>query len=372
MTGTKHYFTSEGLLANVQDLPKDQRARSLPASHSCNGNVESNAAINGNHDGQATEPIDHPAVNGVRKAVSVSVPLRPTPAYRPTRKLRIITIGAGFSGLIFAHKLRYEQPEMEQLVSNTIFEARHEVGGTWLVNSYPGVQCDVPSHIYAFPFDPSPDWSRFYSTGPEIQEYMVRTVKKWNLDRDVQFNTRVTGLYWQEDLGQWEVGVEHQGVERREYADFVVSAQGFLNSWKWPNIAGLQDFQGHKVHSAAWDHSYDYSNQRIALVGNGSSGIQILPQLAKLKATDIVSFQRGPTWVVNRLDPASLLGKSGGGSNPVYTNEEKRKFREDSGAHYAYRKSIIHAVNRAFRMVRALYVLGESYAGYADSSGDST
>lgn len=278
-------------------------------------------------------------------------PLLDRPAYSAHRKLRVITIGAGFSGIIFAHKLRYEYPEMEELVSNTIFEARHEIGGTWLVNTYPGVQCDVPSHIYAFPFDPNPDWDRFYSTGPEIQDYLVRTVKKWKLDRDIQFNNRVVGLHWEEDLGQWMVTVECQGVQRIEIADFVISAQGFLNSWKWPAIPGLHDFRGFKVHSASWDHSYDFSGKRIATIGNGSSGIQILPQLANLENTDIVSFQRNPTWVVNKLDPGSLLGKPGGGSNPTYTEEEKRIFREDPRAHWKYRKAIINSVNKAFRMV---------------------
>jgi len=345
--GTHPSFTSEGVLSNARLLPKANKSHttSLSGASINNEQVKERHIPNG-------APKDAPTTNGAKANGYVPVPLRNGPAYTATRKLRVVTIGAGYSGMIFAHKLRYAFPELEELVANTIFEARHEIGGTWLVNSYPGVQCDVPSHIYAFPFDPYPDWSHFYSTGSEIQEYMVATVKKWNLDRDVQFNTRVTGLYWQERIGQWRVTVEHEGVEREEFANFIISAQGFLNSWKWPDIPGLQDFQGHTVHSALWDHSYDYSNNRIAIVGNGSSGIQILPQLAKLENTDIMSFQRGPTWVVNQLDPGSVLGKPGGGSNPVYTEEEKKTFREDSRAHWEYRKTIIRSVNKAFRMVR--------------------
>jgi cation diffusion facilitator CzcD-associated flavoprotein CzcO len=277
--------------------------------------------------------------------------LNPKPAYSVLQKLRTITIGAGFSGMIFAHKLRYEHPEMEQIVDNTIYEARSEVGGTWLVNTYPGVQCDVPSHIYAFPFDPSPDWDRFYSTGPQIQEYIVRTVKKWDLDRDVQFNTRVVGLYWQEELSQWKVTVEHDGKQHDEYADVVISGQGFLNTWQWPRIPGLQEFEGHKIHSAAWDHSFDPTNKQIAVIGNGSSGVQILPQMAKAEGTQVISFQRGPTWIVSRMDPGKLLGKSNIGSNPVYTEEDKRKFRLDRESHHQYRRKLIHNINKAFRMV---------------------
>ncbi|KIW98234.1 uncharacterized protein Z519_01818 [Cladophialophora bantiana CBS 173.52] len=278
------------------------------------------------------------------------VPLMNIPGYSVQRKLRVITIGAGFSGLMFAHKIRYEHPEMQNIVTNTIFEARSEVGGTWLVNTYPGVQCDVPSHIYAFPFDPNPNWDRFYSSGAEIHEYMVKTVKKWNLDRDVQLNTKVTGVFWQQDLGQWKVTVECNSVQRDEYAEILISAQGFLNAWDWPDIYGLSKFKGHKVHSANWDHSYDYSKKRIAIIGNGSSGIQILPKLAQLEGTDVLSIQRGPSWIVARMDPGKLLGKSGLGSNPEYTEEDKKLFRENPEALHQYRKKLIHSVNKAFKM----------------------
>ena len=287
----------------------------------------------------------------VGTAPSNDIPLLLRPAYSVPRKLRVTTIGAGFSSLIFAHKIRYEYPDVEDLVTNTIYEARSEVGGTWLVNSYPGVQCDVPSHIYAFPFDPNPEWDHFYSTGPQIQEYITKTVRKWDLDRDIEFNTKVVGTYWQEDQGQWKVVVENDGKQREEYADILISAQGFLNTWKWPEISGLQEFEGHKVHSASWDHGYDYSGKKMAIIGNGSSGIQILPALAELDGTDITAFQRGPTWIVARMDPGRLLGKPNIGSNPMYTEEDKRKFREDKEHHHQYRKNLIHRINTAFRMV---------------------
>lgn len=121
--------------------------------------------------------------------------------------------------------------------------------------------------------------------------------------------------------------------------------------WKWPDIEGLDSFKGQKVHSADWDHSYDYSNKRIGLIGNGSSGIQILPQLAKLPGTDVTSFQRGPTWVVSRMTPGSLLGKDIKDYNPVYTEEDKKKFRDDPAFHNEYRKKLIHNINNVFKMV---------------------
>lgn len=105
------------------------------------------------------------------------------------------------------------------------------------------------------------------------------------------------------------------------------------------------------VHSANWDHGYDYSNKRIAIIGNGSSGIQILPQIAQLEGTHVTSFQRGPTWVVSTMNPASLLGKDDSAHNPEYTDEEKRTFRENPAYHHKYRKQIIHRINDSFKMV---------------------
>lgn len=277
--------------------------------------------------------------------------LRKTPAYSTSRKLRVITIGAGYSGLIFAHKLRYEFPEMESIVDHTIFEARADVGGTWLVNTYPGVRCDVPSHIYGFPFDPNPDWDHFYSSGAEIQAYIRRTVKKWNLDRDIQLNTRVLAAYWRNELGQWEIQVEHDGNKRIEHAHVLISGQGVLNTWNWPDIPGLHDFKGHEVHSAAWDSSYEFSNKRIAIIGNGSSAIQILPSLAKLPGTSITSFQRSPTWIIPELNPGNLLSQQGRDDEPDYTEADKERFRRNPEELYKYRKTLHHFSHKSFKLV---------------------
>lgn len=316
--------------------------------------------------GHAVEPS---CINGTATEINgqhdFNIPLRHVPAYS-ARRLRVVTIGAGFSGMMFAHKIRYEHPEIGEIVDHVIYEGRPQVGGTWLVNNYPGLKCDVPAHIYAFPFDPNPNWNRFYATGPEIQDYFVKTVQKWNLDRDVRFNTHVVGLHWDEDRSQWRVATEHGGQRTEEWADVIISAQGFLNSWSWPSIPGLQDFQGRKVHSASWDHDYDYSNKKIAVIGNGSSGIQILPEMAKLPGTQVTSYQRGPTWIMSRMDPGRLVGKTDGGSNPIYTAEEKRTFELNKEAHRAYRRTLVHRTNQAFTMVST--PVGKFDVAYISSS----
>ncbi|KAK5049533.1 hypothetical protein LTR84_004462 [Exophiala bonariae] len=284
-----------------------------------------------------------------------AIPLNTDFAYK-ARKIRVITIGAGFSGLLVAHKFQHRFPELRDIVEHKLFEARKDVGGTWLVNTYPGVQCDVPSHIYAsaFPFAPNPDWDRFYASGPAIQTYIKQTVKDWNLDRDLYLDTRVVGAQWQETAGEWKVTVENEGQTRDEYCDILISGQGVLVNPSWPKVPGLSDFKGHVTHSADWDHSYDYSNKRIAVIGNGSSGIQIVPQMTKLPGTTVKNFVRGPAWVYYRVPPSKHLGRDTDDLNPAYTEEEKGRY-QDPEQHKAYRKGIIARTNKAFR----LFIKGE-------------
>lgn len=124
-----------------------------------------------------------------------------------------------------------------------------------------------------------------------------------------------------------------------------------ISHQKWPTIQGLHDFKGHITHSANWDHDYDYSGKRIAVIGNGSSGIQIVPQLQKLPGTDVMNFIRGPTWIYYRVPPSRHLGRKTDDPNPAYTEEEKKRWREDPEELKKYRKGMIHRTNKAFRQV---------------------
>jgi cation diffusion facilitator CzcD-associated flavoprotein CzcO len=281
---------------------------------------------------------------------NITIPLNDVPAFTPTKRLKVAIIGAGYSGLIMAYKLMYQhKAETEPILDFVIYEAKDVPGGTWVDNTYPGVMCDVPSAIYAFPFDPNPNWSHFYSEGAEILEYIQATVRKWKLDKHVEYGTRVCSTVWKEELSQWELALDHGGQSRNENADVVISARGFLSTWHWPKIQGLQEFRGHIVHSAAWDHSYDYAHKRIGIIGNGSSGIQILPAMAKLDGTTVTSFQRGPTWVFSRMTPAQLVGSDDPSYNPTYRDEDKKKF-QDPEELKKYRKVVQGGINKAFKM----------------------
>ncbi len=202
------------------------------------------------------------------------------------------------------------------------------------------------------PFDPTPEWSSYYASGPEILADMQAKTKKWNLDRDIKFEHTVTGATWVEERSQWRVTVRPlNGPEFVDWADVFVSARGFLHDWKWPNITNIHTFKGKNIHSAAWDHSYDFRNKRIAVIGNGSSGVQILPELAKLEGTKIVNYIQGPAWIFSGLPPAALIGGKDPSFNPAYSEETIERFRKDPEEFLRYRKTIQNSYSRLFHIV---------------------
>jgi cation diffusion facilitator CzcD-associated flavoprotein CzcO len=178
--------------------------------------------------------------------------------------------------------------------------------------------------------------------------------KKWNLDRDIKFNHKVTGLVWVEDRSQWKVTVQPAGGQQFiDWADVLVSARGFLHDWNWPSIKNLHSFQGKLVHSAAWDHAFDFGNKKIAVIGNGSSAVQILPEMANLEGTSVVNFIHGPAWVFAGLPPAALVGGNDPSFNPVYSEADVDKFQNNPELFLEYRKKIQNSYSRVFHMVRS-------------------
>lgn len=180
---------------------------------------------------------------------------------------------------------------------------------------YPGVACDVPAHIYNFPFEPNPDWSAFYASGPEILQYFRRTVAKYELDRDVKCGHRVSHADFDSDSGRWSIDVETEHGTVHDGCDVLVSATGFLSQWSWPSIPGLHTFKGTLCHSASWK-DVDWKGKRVAIVGNGSSAIQIVPQVAK-QAGHVANFIRNPTYIIPGLGAAFIGGQVQCMSDPI-------------------------------------------------------
>ncbi|KAI9874579.1 MAG: hypothetical protein M1830_009589, partial [Pleopsidium flavum] len=239
------------------------------------------------------------------------IPIAEHVLWKPTRKVKVISIGCGFSGLTMAQKIQNAY-KMDDRVEHVIYEKNPEIGGTW-------VMCDVPAHIYTFLDIPNPDWPAFYATGGEIQEYLTKTTKQYNLDRDVKYNSKVIEAIWDEESAQWKVKVKQGENVISDTCDILINGSGVLNAWSWPNIAGLHEFKGHICHSADWRSGYDFAGKRIAVIGNGSSAIQIVPELAKV-ASRLTNVVRSPTWISAPF--AEELSKAPG-TNPKYTDEEK-------------------------------------------------
>ena len=202
------------------------------------------------------------------------------------RSPRIAVIGSGFSGVAAIIKLR--EAGYKDIVC---FEKGDRLGGTWRDNRYPGLSCDVPSHWYSYSFELNPNWSHRFSYGPEIAAYLDSVAEKYDVKRDIRFNTGVTDLTYV--APQWRLKTE-QGQE--EYFDLVVAATGVLVNPAYPNIKGLDSFAGEKWHTARWRDDVSLKGKRVGIIGTGSTSCQIVGAIAE-EVGHISVFQRTPQWL---------------------------------------------------------------------------
>ncbi|KAN0102792.1 FAD/NAD(P)-binding domain containing protein [Hyaloscypha variabilis] len=186
---------------------------------------------------------------------------------RTRRPLRVACMGAGYSGLMMA--IVVSQKLQDSNLEFVVYERNKDLGGTWLENRYPGCQCDIPAHNYAYSFEQNPEWPNYYATSVQIYEYLKRTSSKYDADRYMKFGHEIKSAIWNESKA---------------------------NAWKYPDIEGITSFKGKLLHSASWDESYDFQNKKVAVIGIGSSGIQIVPKIAPI-ASHLTSFVRSKTWI---------------------------------------------------------------------------
>lgn len=211
---------------------------------------------------------------------------------------RIIIIGAGFAGLGTA--VRLKQAGIEDFL---VLEKASDVGGTWEANTYPGCQCDVPSHLYSFSFAPNPSWSRTFSRQPEIWAYLQRVANEHGLYERIRFRVRVLGATWGEEEELWRVECSDGPMS----AEILISGMGGLSEPSIPDIEGLDSFEGPKFHSARWDHSVALAGKSVAVIGTGASAIQIVPKIQP-EVERLHLFQRTPPWIMPHADrPLSEL-----------------------------------------------------------------
>ncbi len=199
---------------------------------------------------------------------------------------RIAIVGCGISGIGAVIALRNAG-----YTDLTVYEKAESIGGTWRDNRYPGLSCDVPSYWYSFSFEPYPEWSHRFSYGPEILEYVEHVAKKYDVLSVVNLNSAVTELTY---LGpKWRLQVEGHG---EQIFDFVISATGILHHPSYPDIPGLDSFQGDRFHSARWDDSVSLDGKRVGIIGTGSTSAQIVGDITE-KVGFMSVFQRTPHWI---------------------------------------------------------------------------
>ncbi|MFC8102708.1 flavin-containing monooxygenase [Streptomyces sp. NPDC057363] len=239
----------------------------------------------------------------------------------------VAVVGGGFGGILAGARMRQQGVERVRVV-----EKGGDFGGTWYWNRYPGIHCDIESHVYLPMLDETgyvPEWK--YAPGEEIRRHAVRIADKFGLYRDAVFSTAVTSLTWEDASETWLVSTD-RGDEFR--ARYVVTATGTLSEPKLPGIPGIEDFQGHTFHTSRWDYGYTGGNadgglsglrdERVGVVGTGATGIQVIPMLAQ-DAAHVYVFQRTPSSVDVRAN-RRMSAQEVGADRPGWARERRDNF----------------------------------------------
>ena len=243
----------------------------------------------------------------------------------PRREVDAVVVGAGLAGLYAHHRLRQLDLTLQG------FEAAGDVGGTWWWNRYPGARCDVESMDYCYSFSPEVEqewtWTERYATQPEILRYVDHVADRFDLRRDIQFETRVTAATWDEAAQRWHIDTDRGN---RVSAQFVIMATGCLSAAKQPEIDGIDTFRGETFHTGRWPHEgFDFAGQRVGVIGTGSSGIQSIPVIAQ-QAAHLTVFQRTPNFSMPAknfpLDPESVEARKA-----VYRKHRQRMRESRAG-----------------------------------------
>jgi cation diffusion facilitator CzcD-associated flavoprotein CzcO len=190
----------------------------------------------------------------------------------------------------------------------TVYEKADQVGGTWRENTYPGLSCDVPSHLYSYSFSLNPDWSHHFSPGDEIRDYFERVARGHGVLDRIRFNEEVIHCTFID--GQWHLATASGQQDR---ADVVIAATGVLHRPRYPDLTGLDTFAGSAFHSARWDHSATIDGRRLGVVGTGSTAVQIVSSVVD-RVAQLSLFQRTAQWVMPH-------------ENPAYSDEDRAELR---------------------------------------------
>lgn len=239
---------------------------------------------------------------------------QPTADHHPDGHYDVIVVGAGFAGLYMLHRCR------QAGLRTVVIEAGSGPGGTWYWNRYPGARCDVDSLDYCYGFDPDLlqewEWSERFATQPEILRYIEHVVERFDLGRNIVFDTRVSALEFDEASSTWHVTTSHGS---RPTSRFCVMATGSLSHSNTPDFPGFRAFAGSVHHTGRWPQDpVDFSGKRVGVIGTGSSGIQAIPEIAET-AEHLYVFQRTPNFTIPARN-APL--------DPDFVDERKRNYAD--------------------------------------------
>jgi 4-hydroxyacetophenone monooxygenase len=236
--------------------------------------------------------------------------------------VEIAIIGAGIAGISVALAAAAEG------VRYTLFDRNAEVGGTWYTTVYPGIGVDTPSAYYSLSREVNPDWTSYYPQGAEYQRYLVKLADKHKLRDNTRFHTEVEALWWDGRRNQWQIhSVDADGRRDTSYASVVVTAAGYLNRPRWPDLKGRETFAGISVHSARWDSSLDLTGKKVAIIGAGCTAVQIVDACLD-EVSHLTVFQRQPHWVAPRkrlTDDVPAHKRYLGRHLPYYANWNRLK-----------------------------------------------
>ena len=216
----------------------------------------------------------------------------------------IVIIGAGMTGILMC--IKFQKAGFSNI---TILEKKDNVGGTWRENTYPGVACDIPAHMYSYSFSPNPEFSNQFAIGSELQAYFEGVSKEYGVTSRVRFNEAVTEAIYKDE--QWHIKTSK---DESLVADFLVSATGILHHPSKPNFPGMDSFKGKIFHTAEWQHDAISKGTKVAFIGTGATACQAIPELVDMGA-EVDVFQRTPQWIINVPDF-------------VYSNKFKERLRK--------------------------------------------
>ncbi|HEX3724270.1 MAG TPA: NAD(P)/FAD-dependent oxidoreductase, partial [Nitrolancea sp.] len=199
----------------------------------------------------------------------------------------VVVVGAGISGLAAAIMLKRSG------IPYTVFERQSDIGGTWHLNTYPEARVDVSSYVYQFKFTRNYPWPEYFASQGETIKYLRHVVDQYGIRDRIELDTEVTAARWDEAQSSRQLEVVNANSRRPISANVVVSASGLFSTANMPKCNGIEGYEGRLCHTTQWDHRYDISGKRVALISNGSGGSQLMPYLAQ-HAGELSVFQRTP------------------------------------------------------------------------------